>query len=84
VNNTQEVIFIDTHIATGISELLKISLFPLTPFQARIDPPSPIHDWLLEHAQQTLRQDGQPNTALFFSSFQMDLNQGLLWADNGR
>lgn len=77
------MIFIDTHIATGISQLLKISLFPLTPFQARIDPPSPVHGWLLERALQTLKQDGQADTALFFSSFQTELNQGLLWADKG-
>ncbi len=73
----------DTHITTGISQLLKISLFPLTPLQARIDPPSPVHGWLLERALQTLRQDGLVDTALFFSSFQAELNNGLLWADKG-
>jgi phospholipase C len=77
------VILVDTHITTGISQLLKISLFPFTPLQARIDPPSPVHGWFLEHALQTLKEDGLVDAALFFSSFQAELNHGLLWADKG-
>ena len=73
----------DVQITRGIGHLLKLSLLPLTPLQPHIDPPSPVHGWLLERALQNMYNDGMSDAAHFFYSFQSDLFAGLLWADQG-
>ena len=73
----------NTLISTSVDYLFKSALLPFAPLQAKLDPPSPVHGWILDQALRTLCKDGYKEVSLFFSSFSGALYRGLIWADKG-